>query len=67
MENTIETIKIGHWYVDGFCNTNIITPIKDSAYQKGYRWQTVKSCINTEVAKIRCKHYNLHHEGIEIK
>jgi len=51
-------VKIGHWYIDGFCTDQIITPIKDDKYQRGIRWQVVKRCVSREVAEIRCKHHN---------
>lgn len=55
------TPEIGKWYIDGFCNTNIITPVKDEKYQLGIRWVTVKKCVSKEIAEIRVRHYNKNH------
>jgi len=54
----MENIEIGKWYIDGFCNSQIITPIKDDNYQRGIRWIVVKKCISKEIAEIRIKHHN---------
>lgn len=50
--------KIGHWYIDGFCTSQIITPIKDEKYQRGIRWDVVKKCISRDIAQIRVDHHN---------
>jgi hypothetical protein len=53
-----DEVKIGHWYIDGFHTSNIITPVRDENYQRGIRWVTVRRCVSREIAEIRCKQHN---------
>lgn len=50
--------EIGKWYIDGFCTSQIITPVKDANYLNGIRWQVVKRCISRDIADIRVNHHN---------
>lgn len=52
-EKEMKDVEIGKRYIDGFCTSQIITPVKDEKYQRGIRWEVVKCCVSREIAEIR--------------